>query len=156
MDQRAGLTRGTGERAAEKRSYRVHLGRGIEAVRLRRQLTRKALASRLRVTTKLLGQWERGESRPPIEKLVELCRVLRATVEDLLAAGERREAYLLRRHDGPEVSERRSSMANQASDETSITVTDADPAPGVLIEPDLKSERLQEESVAPDGPVQAG
>lgn len=150
MDQRAGLMRDTGERAAEKRSYRLHLGRGIEAVRLRRQLTRKALASRLRVTTKLLGQWERGESRPPFEKLVELCRVLRVTVEDLLDAGERREAYLLRRHEGPEVSERRSDM----SEETTIT-TELEPAPGVLPEPDLKSERLQEEAVAPEPkPVQ--
>lgn len=152
MSRNAGLMRNDGEKGTEREISRTHLGRGIAAVRLRRGWTRKSLASRLRVTTKLLGNWERGSNRPPIETLVELCRVLRVTVEDLLDAGERREAYLLRRHEGPEVSERRSDM----SDETSITVTDAEPAPGVLPEPDLKSERLQEEAVAPDGPVQAG
>jgi hypothetical protein len=42
------------------------------------------------------------------------------------------------------------------SNDTSSTVPSADP--GVVpIEPDLKSERVQEESVAPEpGPVQAG
>ena len=160
MDQSAGPMRNAGEPAAEKRSCRVHLGFGIEAVRLRRQLTRKALASRLGVTAKLLGYWERGSCRPPIEKLVELCRVLRVTaVEDLLAAGERREAYLLRRHDGPEISERRSEMSNEASNETSVTVPTVGIDPGIVPpEPDLKSERVQEEGVAPEpmpGPVQA-
>jgi transcriptional regulator with XRE-family HTH domain len=157
MNQSAGLMRSAVEAAAEKRSYRVHLGFGIEALRLRRHLTRKALASRLGVTAKLLGYWERSSCRPPIEKLVELCRVLRVTVEDLLAAGETREAYLLRGQEGPGASERRSSMSNTASEETSTTGTELEPAPGVLPEPELKSERLQEESVAPEpGPVQAG
>jgi transcriptional regulator with XRE-family HTH domain len=140
MDQSAGRMKTTGEKAAEKRTYRVHLGRGVEASRLRRGLTRKSLANRLKVTPKLLGNWERGASRPPIEKVVELCRVLRVTVEDLLDEGERREAYLLRRHEGPEVSERSSDM----SEETTTTETTPEPGPGVEPEPGLKSERLQE------------
>lgn len=154
MDQTAGLMRNTGERAAERRTYWVHLGCGIAALRLRRRMTRKALASHLGVTSKLLGYWERGACRPPFETLVELCRVLRVTVEDLLAAGEKREAYLLRSHDGPEVSERRSDM----SDETIGPGTDFEAAPGIQVEPDLKSERVQEESTAPKPPepVQAG
>jgi transcriptional regulator with XRE-family HTH domain len=156
MDQSAGLMRNAGGTAAEKRSYRVHLGFGIEAVRLRRQLTRKTLASRLGMTAKLLGYWERGSCRPPIEKLVDLCRVLRVTVEDLLAAGETREAYLLRGHEDPGGSERRSDM----SEETSGSVPGPGSEPGVIpIEPDLKSERLQEEATSPippePGPVQA-
>jgi transcriptional regulator with XRE-family HTH domain len=144
----------TVEKDAEGEMYRAHLGCGIAAMRLRRRLTRKELASRLRTTSKRLGYWERGVCRPPFEKLVELCRELRVTVEDLLAAGERREAYLLRRHEGPEVSERRIRMSN----ETSSTVTSVETDPGVVaIEPDLKSERVQEGSVAPEpGPVQAG
>lgn len=41
------------------------------------------------------------------------------------------------------------------SNETSVETVETEP--GVVIEPDLKSERLQEESVSPDpGPVQAG
>jgi hypothetical protein len=47
------------------------------------------------------------------------------------------------------------------SNDTSSTVPSVETDPGVvLIEPDLKSERVQEESVAPispeSGPVQAG
>ena len=153
MDQTAGLTWNTREQAAEKRSYRVDLGCGIAALRLRRRLTRKALASHLGVTAKLLGCWERGVRRPPFEKLVELCRVLRATVEDLLDAGETRRAYLLRGHKDSGASERRSDM----SEETSVT-TGEEVDPGIASpEPGLKSERVQD--VAPEpvpGPVQAG
>lgn len=147
MSRNAGLMRNDREKGTEREISRTHLGGGIAAVRLRRGLTRKSLASRLRVTTKLLGNWERGSNRPPIETLVELCRVLRVTVEDLLAAGERREAYLLRSHEGPEVFER----SNDMSEETTTPETTPEPGPGVEPEPGLKSERLQEPK-----PVQAG
>lgn len=153
MDQTAGLMRNTGERAAEKRSYREHLGCGIAALRLHRRMTRKELASRLGVTTKLLGNWERGACRPPIEKLVELCRVLRVTVEDLLAAGERRKAYLLRGHEGSGASERRSEMS-----EETIQTPGEEVEPGIAPpDPNLKSERVQDAAPEPvPGPVQAG
>jgi hypothetical protein len=78
--------------------------------------------------------------------LVELCRVLRVTVEDLLAAGETRRVYLLRGHEGPGASERRSEMSNEMGSTPSV---ETDPEV-VLIEPDLKSERVQEEGVAPE------
>lgn len=151
MDRTAGLMRDKGGRAAENRSYRVDLGCGIAAMRLRRRLTRKALASHLGVTARLLGYWERGVCRPPIEKLVELCRVLRVTVEDLLAAGERRKAYLLRGHEGSGASERRSEMS-----EETIQTPGEEVEPGIAPpDPDLKSERVQEEGVAPEPePVQ--
>jgi transcriptional regulator with XRE-family HTH domain len=154
MARNAVLMQSAGEELAERKARLVRLGCGIAALRLHRRMTRKALASRLGVSSKLLGYWERGACRPPVEMFVELCRELRTTTEDLLAAGETREAYLLRRHDGPEVSERRSDMSN----ETSSTVPSVGIDPGVVpIEPDLKSERVQEESVAPEpGPVQAG
>lgn len=151
MGRNAGLMRETGEKSAERETYRIHLGSGIAALRLRRGLTRKTLASRLRVTSKLLGNWERGSNRPPFEKLVELCRELRVTVEDLLAAGERRKAYLLRGHEGSGASEGRTEM----SEETSVTPA-VEVDPGIAPpEPDLKSERVQEEGVAPEpAPVQ--
>jgi transcriptional regulator with XRE-family HTH domain len=157
MARNAVLMQDTGEELAERKARLVRLGCGIAALRLHRRMTRKALASRLGVSSKLLGYWERGACRPPVEMFVELCRELRTTTEDLLAAGEMREAYLLRRHGGPEVSERRSDMSNETSEETSVT-PGVGIDPGIVpIEPDLKSERVQEEGVAPEpGPVQAG
>lgn len=138
---------------AERDFYLVRLGSGIAAMRERRRMTRKALASRLGISTNRLGFWERGGYRPPGDKLLKLLLVLEVSAAELLAAGDK-ALTRLRRHDGPEDSERRRSMSN----ETSSTVPSVEPDPGVvLIEPDLKSERLQEESVSPEpGPVQAG
>jgi transcriptional regulator with XRE-family HTH domain len=156
MARNAVLMQSAGEELVERKARLVRLGCGIAALRLHRRMTRKALASRLGVSSKLLGYWERGACRPPVEMFVELCRELRTTTEDLLAAGETREAYLLRRRDGPEVSERRSEMSNETSVTPGVEID-----PGIVPpEPDLKSERVQEEGVAPTspvpGPVQAG
>jgi transcriptional regulator with XRE-family HTH domain len=52
-------------------------------------MTRKALASRLKVSTNRLGFWERGIYRPPSDKLLELLLVLEVSAAELLAAGER-------------------------------------------------------------------
>ena len=143
------LLRRLGSRNAEKDTYLVRMGRGIATVRSRRQLTRKGLANRLEVTIKRLGDWERGVYQPPLAKLIALCGVLAVTVEELLAEGEARVSTRLRRHDSPGTSERRRSMSN----ETSVTVESVEVEPGVVpIEPDLKSERVQEESVAPISP----
>jgi transcriptional regulator with XRE-family HTH domain len=73
---------------AERSSYLVRLGRGIKAVRSHRSMPRKSLASCLGVTCKVLGYWERGETRPPFDKLIGLWRVLEVTPDELLAAGE--------------------------------------------------------------------
>lgn len=75
---------------AERDSYLVRLGRGITAMRERRQVTRKALASRLRVRLGVVGSWERGEHVPPGDKVIELMLVLDVTPAELLVAGERR------------------------------------------------------------------
>jgi transcriptional regulator with XRE-family HTH domain len=72
---------------AEQDSYLVRLGRGITAMRERRQLSRKALASRLGVRTGVVGSWERGEHLPPGDKVIELMLVLEATPAELLSAG---------------------------------------------------------------------
>jgi DNA-binding transcriptional regulator YiaG len=45
---------------AERDSYPVRLGRGIEAMRERRRMSRKVLANRLKVRTNVVGAWERG------------------------------------------------------------------------------------------------
>lgn len=74
---------------AEEDSYLVRLASGITAMRERRGMTRKALASRLRVSTSSLGAWERGEHLPPSGKLLLLMLVLEVSAAELLAAGER-------------------------------------------------------------------
>lgn len=124
---------------AERDSYPVRLGRGITALRELRQWTRKELASRLGVSTNRLGYWERGMNLPPAQRTIELLLVLEVTPAELLAAGDEM-AVLSADHEGPGHFERRTTM----SDET----TNVEQEPGVMPEPELKSERLQE--VAPD------
>ena len=83
-----------GNSDAERDSYPVRLGQGIAAMRELRQMSRKALASRLRVSANRLGYWERGVNLPPGDKTIELLRVLEVTPDELLAAGEKRSTRL--------------------------------------------------------------
>jgi transcriptional regulator with XRE-family HTH domain len=75
---------------AERDSHPVRLGRGITAMRKRRRMSRKELASRLAVSPNRLGYWERGVNLPPADKTIELMLVLEVTPAELLAAGEKR------------------------------------------------------------------
>lgn len=117
----------------------VRLGRGIAVVRSCRSWSRKRLAGRLGVTSKVLGYWERGVTQPPGEKLLELMLVLEVEPAELLAAGETRLPRR-RRHGGAATLERRRTM----SDETQVVPGPVDPLVGTE-DPDLKSERLQDE-----------
>lgn len=123
---------------AQRSSYLVRLGRGIQIVRSSRRIARKSLAGRLGVTSKVLGYWERGVTRPPIDKLIGLWRELDVTPEELLAAGDqkltRRRAREARRH-----FERRETMSDE-----SMPVVTVDPDLMGTEDPDLKSERVQE------------
>lgn len=107
-------------------------------MRRRRQLSRKALASRLRVRTGVLGAWERGEHLPPGDKVIELLLVLEVTPAELLAEGDRMSTRL-RAMEALGQLERRRTM----SDETMPVVT-VDPDLVGTEDPDLKSERVQE------------
>ena len=124
---------------AEGDSYPVRLGRGIAAMRKRRQLSRKALANRLRVRTGAVGAWERGEHVPPGDKTIQLLLVLEVTPAELLAAGERASTRL-RSMEGRGPFERRRTMSDETSE------MEQEPTPPVTGEdPDLKSERVQDE-----------
>jgi transcriptional regulator with XRE-family HTH domain len=128
-------------RDAGNRSDLVQLGRGIREMRSRRSLPRKLLASRLGVSCKVLGYWERGQTRPPFEKLISLWRELEVTPDELLAAGEK-ESTRRRAREARRQLERRRTM----SDETSVVVEPGPVDPLVGTEdPDLKSERVQDE-----------
>lgn len=73
---------------AERDFYLVRLGSGIAAMRNRRRMTRKALASRLGISTNRLGFWERGGYRPRGDKMLKLLLVLEVSAAELLAAGD--------------------------------------------------------------------
>lgn len=65
----------------------VRFGRGITLVRSRRELTRKGLANRLKVSYVQLGFWERGVSQPSIPKLLALTRILETSLDELIEVG---------------------------------------------------------------------
>jgi transcriptional regulator with XRE-family HTH domain len=65
----------------------VRFGRGITLVRSQRQLTRKGLANRLKISYVQLGFWERGVSQPPIPKLFALTRILGTSLDELIEVG---------------------------------------------------------------------
>jgi transcriptional regulator with XRE-family HTH domain len=134
-----------GNSDAEQDSYPVRLGRGIAALRELRQWSRKALANRLGVSPNRLGFWERGVNLPRGKRMDELMLVLEVTPAELLTAGDETSTPSPD-HEGPEAFERRRTMS---SDMSGVVEQGPVVLPGV-IEPDLKSERLQEESVAPD------
>jgi transcriptional regulator with XRE-family HTH domain len=129
-----------GNSDAERESYPVRLGRGIAALRELRQWSRKALANHLGVSPNRLGFWERGVNLPRGKKLVELMLLLEVTPAELLAAGDE-TSNPSPDHEGPEAFERRRTM----SSETSSVVELVPVVPPGVIEPDLKSERVQDE-----------
>lgn len=145
------------DRIAGRTARMIRIGSGLVALRKRRRMSRKDLANLLRVSPNRLGFWERGEYPIPSPQLCDLCEYLKTSLAELLAEGKSRRSTYLQRHRGLGGSERRRTMSNETNgtEAQDIEVTvGTDPGVG-LIEPDLKSERLQEESVAPDEPLAA-
>jgi transcriptional regulator with XRE-family HTH domain len=64
------------------------IGRNIMLARGRAGKTQSELAEALGVTVQAVSGWERGGTRPDIEKLVPLCRFLGVKLERLLDAKE--------------------------------------------------------------------
>jgi hypothetical protein len=84
---------------------------------------------------------------PPAQRTIELLLVLEVTPAELLAAGEEM-AVLSADPEGPGHFERSMTM----SDET----TGVEQGPGVVEEPGLKSERLQDAVPSPLDPLGVG
>jgi transcriptional regulator with XRE-family HTH domain len=61
-------------------------------MRKRRGMSRKALASRVRVRVGVVGAWERGENLPTGDKVIEVMLALEVTPAELMAAGEKTSA----------------------------------------------------------------
>ena len=64
------------------------IGKFIAACRKDKELTQMQLAEKLNITNRAVSKWETGKSIPDASIMLELCRILGITVNELLS-GER-------------------------------------------------------------------
>ena len=69
----------------------VKVGSRISEYRRSMGLSQEELADLLFVTRQALSKWERGQSVPSIDTLLELSKIFGASFEEILALGEREE-----------------------------------------------------------------
>ena len=63
-------------------SYKA-LGRNIQKARMRCGLTQEQVAVRLKVTQNYYGRYERGEVKPSLNRLEEICEILSTPIEEM-------------------------------------------------------------------------
>ena len=63
---------------------RFQLGANIASYRKHFGLTQAGLAEKLNYSDKAVSKWERGESMPDVQTLVQLAELFEVTVNDLL------------------------------------------------------------------------
>lgn len=63
----------------------VKIGRFIAERRKQENLTQAQLAEKLNITDRAVSKWETGRAMPDSSIMLELCRVLKITVNDLLS-----------------------------------------------------------------------
>lgn len=59
------------------------LGNNIQRARMRRGLTQEQVAARMNVTFTYYGRYERGEAKPSLDRLAEICEILSVPIEDM-------------------------------------------------------------------------
>ena len=64
------------------------IGKFIATLRKEQNLTQEELAEKLGITAKAVSKWECGKGLPDVSIMLELCKILKITVNDLLS-GER-------------------------------------------------------------------
>ena len=64
-------------------SYKV-IGRHIRSARMRMELSQEDVAQRAGISATYYGKIERGDIRPNLNRLADLCLVLQVPIEDLL------------------------------------------------------------------------
>lgn len=91
------------------------IGKFIATCRKERGLTQAALAERFGITDRAVSKWETGKSMPDASIMLELCNVLKVSVNELLS-GERldtnqykamAEAHLLEMHSKEETTNKK-------------------------------------------------
>ena len=68
----------------------IKIGKFIAACRKKNQLTQLQLAEKLGITDKAISKWERGITMPDTSIMLELCNILKISVNELLS-GEKLE-----------------------------------------------------------------
>ena len=68
----------------EEERLKRQIGANIVSYRKRMQLTQAGLAAKLNYSDKAVSKWERGESAPDVQTLVQLADLFDITVNDLL------------------------------------------------------------------------
>ena len=63
----------------------VKIGKFIAECRKKNQLTQVQLAEKLNITDRAVSKWERGKSMPDSSIMLELCKILKISVNDLLS-----------------------------------------------------------------------
>lgn len=63
----------------------IKIGKFIAACRKENQLTQMQLAERLGITDRAISKWETGKSMPDSSIMLDLCKELKITVNDLLS-----------------------------------------------------------------------
>ena len=63
----------------------VKIGRFIAECRKRENLTQMQLAEKLNITDRAVSKWERGKAMPDSSIMLDLCKILKITVNDLLS-----------------------------------------------------------------------
>ena len=62
----------------------IKIGKYIAAKRKEQSLTQMELAEKLGITDRAVSKWETGKSLPDSSIMVELCKILRISVNELL------------------------------------------------------------------------
>ena len=107
--------------------------RTLPELRKEQNLTQMQLASRLKVTTGTVYNWERGRAEPKARQIVQLAAIFGVTADEVIAAlpGINEEAEA-----GKELAAACAMLTHRAREECSMTPTIADAAislPHVLL-----------------------
>ena len=60
------------------------MNKQIERLRKEKGITQESFAAQLGVTQGAVSQWENGTSRPTIDKLTKMAKILECSVDELL------------------------------------------------------------------------
>ena len=69
----------------ETEMNQIKIGRFIAECRKNNNLTQMQLAERLSITDRAVSKWENGKSMPDSAIILDLCKELKITVNDLLS-----------------------------------------------------------------------
>ena len=62
----------------------IKIGRFIAECRKKQNLTQMQLAEELEITDRAVSKWENGKSMPDSSIMLDLCRLLKISINDLL------------------------------------------------------------------------